>query len=74
MEQDGHEADDIIASYAHYATTNSVNGTPPENHKVIIVSGDKDMFQLVKNNVTVLDPTNSKSYGNIFVCFAIIIL
>ena len=43
----GYEADDLIASYAKEAQKN--------NMQVTIVSSDKDLMQLVSNNISMLD-------------------
>ena len=52
LEQAGVEADDILASIAKkYAAI---------GHKVVIVSGDKDLLQLVDDNVTMFDPMKNK--------------
>lgn len=52
LEQTGVEADDIIASIAEkYSEI---------GHKVVIVSGDKDLLQLVNDNVTMFDPMKNK--------------
>ncbi|MEC9291983.1 MAG: DNA polymerase I [Pseudomonadota bacterium] len=49
---DGYEADDIIATLAKdYG----------DSHKVTIVSSDKDLMQLVTNNVSMLDTMKNKS-------------
>lgn len=45
---DGVEADDLIATLARIATE--------QGHEVIILSGDKDMCQLVSPTVTLFDP------------------
>lgn len=45
---DSFEADDIIATFAHRAA--------PEGFEVLICSGDRDSFQLVNEQVTVLYP------------------
>ncbi|HIJ78453.1 MAG: DNA polymerase I [Desulfobulbaceae bacterium] len=47
LEQSGYEADDILASAA---------STLSENQPVILVSGDKDLAQLVSDKITVWDP------------------
>lgn len=52
LEQMGVEADDILASIA---TKYSEQG-----YKVVIVSGDKDLLQLVDDNVSMFDPMKNK--------------
>lgn len=53
--EDGFEADDLIGTYARLAS---------ENHwDTLVVSGDKDMFQLVSGEVHVYDPMKDKVYG-----------
>ncbi len=54
LEQQGMEADDIIGTLARrYAG---------EGMKVIIVSGDKDMMQLVTDDVVMIDTMKDKTY------------
>ncbi|WP_366658105.1 DNA polymerase I [Fodinicurvata sp. EGI_FJ10296] len=48
IERDGFEADDIIATFARQARE--------RGDKVIIVSSDKDLMQLVGDGVTMMDP------------------
>ena len=48
----GYEADDLIASYAKEAQKN--------NMQVTIVSSDKDLMQLVSNNISMLDTMKGK--------------
>ncbi len=48
----GYEADDLIASYAEMAKH--------KGYQVIIVSSDKDLMQLVDENVSLLDPIKSR--------------
>ncbi|MFO7854693.1 MAG: DNA polymerase I, partial [Paracoccaceae bacterium] len=48
IEMEGWEADDIIATYARMAEA--------EGAEVVIVSGDKDLMQLVTDKVTILKP------------------
>ncbi|HLF87074.1 MAG TPA: 5'-3' exonuclease H3TH domain-containing protein, partial [Nitrospiria bacterium] len=51
---DGCEADDIIGTIARKAEA--------EGLAVIIVSGDKDMFQLIDEHITVYDSLKERSY------------
>ncbi len=55
IEQDGYEADDLIATYARDAI--ALGGD------VTIVSSDKDLMQLVKPGVMMLDTMKGKSIG-----------
>ncbi|MBA3014469.1 MAG: DNA polymerase I [Proteobacteria bacterium] len=52
LEQSGVEADDLIATCAH----NLAN----QGHQVIIVSGDKDLLQLVSDTITLWDPMQDR--------------
>jgi len=52
LEQVGVEADDLIAS--------AVRCLQREGHRVVIVSGDKDLLQLVSDRVTMWDPMKDK--------------
>jgi DNA polymerase-1 len=47
-EMEGFEADDLIATYARHAAD--------AGHRVTIVSSDKDLMQLVDDNITMMDP------------------
>jgi len=47
-EMEGYEADDLIATYARQAADSG--------HRVTIVSSDKDLMQLVDDNISLLDP------------------
>jgi DNA polymerase-1 len=49
LTKEDYEADDILATLAHRGTT--------EGFDVLVVSGDRDTFQLVNDNVTVLYPS-----------------
>lgn len=54
MEEQGVEADDLIASAAiHFAA---------RDYPVVVISGDKDLLQLVGPNVTVWDPMKDKTW------------
>ncbi len=52
LEQDDQEADDLIAS----VTRKMVD----QGYRVVIVSGDKDLLQLVSPSVTLWDPMNDR--------------
>ena len=52
----GFEADDLIASYAKEAIKS--------NKKVTIISSDKDLMQLLKKNVSIIDPLKKKEITN----------
>lgn len=54
IELEGVEADDIIGTLAKRAGTRGV--------RVLIVSGDKDLLQLVSPHVTIMDTMKDKSY------------
>jgi DNA polymerase I len=55
IEQNGFEADDLIATYADHAIA--------KGGDVTIVSSDKDLMQLVKPGVVMLDTMKNKSIG-----------
>lgn len=55
IELEGYEADDLIAAYTKLARA--------KGHKVVIVSSDKDLMQLVGEGVRMLDPMKSKWIG-----------
>ena len=48
IESIGYEADDLIASYSKVANS--------EGKKVTIISSDKDLMQLLKDGVSMIDP------------------
>jgi len=52
IEMDGFEADDLIATYARIGAE--------QGRKVTIVSSDKDLMQLVNDNVQMFDPMKGK--------------
>ncbi|MBT5185643.1 MAG: DNA polymerase I [Kordiimonadaceae bacterium] len=52
---EGYEADDIIATYAKQAEA--------DGHRVTIVSSDKDLMQLVTDNVTMFDSMKNRHIG-----------
>ncbi len=55
IELEGYEADDLICTYAHIARK--------QGFKVIIVSSDKDLMQLVNDDVLMLDPVKNTMVG-----------
>jgi DNA polymerase-1 len=55
IEMDGFEADDLIATYARIGEE--------QGRKVTIVSSDKDLMQLVTDNVRMFDPMKNKMMG-----------
>jgi DNA polymerase I len=55
LEYPGYEADDVIGTLARLATNHSAK----EELEVFIVTSDKDLLQLVTNNVTILNPTKN---------------
>src|SRR6185312_12388494 len=55
IEQNGFEADDLIATYA--------KGALAAGGDVTIVSSDKDLMQLVQSGVSMLDTMKNKTIG-----------
>lgn len=55
LEVEGFEADDIIACYAKAGAK--------QGYKVVIVSSDKDLMQLIEDNVSMWDPIKQKPLG-----------
>ena len=55
IEMSGFEADDVIATYARLARD--------EGRKTVIVSSDKDLMQLVNDDVEMLDPMKQRRIG-----------
>ena len=55
LEMEGYEADDLIATYTRLARE--------AGKKVVIVSSDKDLMQLVGDGVRMLDPMKGKWIG-----------
>ncbi len=54
LERQGLEADDIIGTLARKYTD--------KNIKTVIVSGDKDMMQLISDNIMMIDTMKNKTY------------
>lgn len=55
IELPGYEADDVIATYARQAAE--------KGWEVIIVSSDKDLMQLVNDNISLMDPVKQAKIG-----------
>ena len=55
LELNGYEADDIIATYTKKAQKNNIRS--------LIISSDKDLMQLVDEDVEMLDPMKNKKIG-----------
>ncbi len=55
VEQEGYEADDLIATYARQAAE--------QGARVTIVSSDKDLMQLIGDGIDMLDPMKNKAIG-----------
>ena len=55
LELEGYEADDIIATYTNLAQKNHIPS--------LIISSDKDLMQLVTDQVLMLDPMKNKHIG-----------
>lgn len=53
VEMEGYEADDLIATYACQAVQDGYN--------VTIVSGDKDLMQLMNTNIALIDPIKNRT-------------
>ncbi len=53
IELDGFEADDLIGTYVEKLKN---------QYDIVIIASDKDLFQLVENNVVIFDPTKKVSY------------
>lgn len=55
LEMEGYEADDLIATYANMALAQGL--------EVVIVSGDKDLMQLIRPGVEFYDPMKDKFFS-----------
>ncbi len=55
FELDGYEADDLIATYTRIATERNI--------EVRIISSDKDLMQLIRDGVTMVDPIKFETIG-----------
>ncbi len=54
LEMEGYEADDLIATYTNKALAKGL--------EVVVVSGDKDLMQLIRPNVEFYDPMKDKFF------------
>ncbi|MCM8760213.1 MAG: DNA polymerase I, partial [Candidatus Omnitrophica bacterium] len=55
IEKEGYEADDLIATLSEKFSR--------ERHRVFIITGDKDMMQLLKEEVVILRPDGGKQFS-----------
>lgn len=55
LEMEGYEADDLIATYAELALAKGL--------EVVVVSGDKDLMQLIRPGVEFYDPMKDKFFA-----------
>ena len=55
LEMEGFEADDLIATYAKVAQDANID--------VVVISADKDMMQLIRPGVTMIDPMKNRTIG-----------
>ncbi|MCK6418577.1 MAG: DNA polymerase I [Alphaproteobacteria bacterium] len=55
IEMEGYEADDLIATYAKLARAQGM--------KVVVVGSDKDLYQIINDDVSLFDPIKQKNIG-----------
>jgi len=55
LEKEGFEADDLIGTIAVEAAR--------QDHRVQIITGDKDLFQVITQDITAFDTMKNKSFG-----------
>ena len=55
IEMEGFEADDLIATYAKHAEAAGID--------VVVISADKDLMQLIRPGITMLDPMKNRTIG-----------
>ena len=55
IEMEGFEADDLIATYAKMAVAEKID--------VVVISADKDLMQLIRPGVTMIDPMKNRAIG-----------
>ncbi|MBI3980629.1 hypothetical protein HY345_01395 [Candidatus Microgenomates bacterium] len=69
-EMDGYEADDLLGTIAKESQNSQVGsdkaGGKSKNLKIFIVTGDRDILQLVNKNVKVYMPTKGLSEAKVF--------
>ncbi len=54
VKQKGYEADDLIGTLAHHASSQGL--------EVVLVTSDKDMFQLLSAGIRIFDPVKDKTF------------
>jgi len=52
LEKEGYEADDVIASFA--------KNISKQGHNVFILTGDKDIFQILSDSIIIINPGNNE--------------
>jgi len=65
FEISGFEADDLIGSLSKQASQDQKSKIKNQKLQVVVVTGDKDLLQLVTDQVHVFIPSRSKKYGDI---------
>jgi len=63
---EGYEADDVIGSLAEQAASKRQRQSKSDNLEVVIVTGDRDLMQLVSEKVKLFMPQKGLSEGQIF--------
>jgi DNA polymerase I len=60
IKQEYFEADDLIANYSSKLS---------KNNNITIISSDKDLYQLINENVSIYDPMKKKYFSKVFIGF-----
>lgn len=69
FEADGYEADDVIGTIVEQIQSSEMSSqkvSTDDELRIIILTGDKDMFQLVNDHVLILTPQIGFSKSNLF--------